>query len=168
MATSTGKTIGLVLLVLVIVFLSLRMTPLLLAPLGMFTGAAHIIKMPGIEAININPWFPRTWGLSFISFVLFLVWIAVVIWVYRDAERRDMNGVLWALLVFLGNLIGLLIYLIVRSDPGKAPPKEAASQPFAYCPYCGAAMHSVCPGCGKPMEEDWKACPHCGHKLKDD
>jgi len=178
MATSTGKTIGLILLVLVIVFLSLRMTPLILAPLGLFTGAAHIIKMPGIETININPWFPRTWGLSFISFVLFLVWIAVVIWVYRDAERRGMNGVLWALLVFLGNLIGLLIYLIVRSDPGKAPPKETASQPcpkcqkpvspgFAYCPYCGAAMHSVCPGCGKPVEEDWKACPHCGHKLKD-
>jgi RNA polymerase subunit RPABC4/transcription elongation factor Spt4 len=179
MATSTGKTIGLILLVLVIVFLSLRMTPLLLAPLGMFTGAAHIIKMPGIEAITSNPFFSRFPGMSFISFVLFLVWIAVVIWVYRDAERRGMNGVLWALLVFLGNLLGLLIYLIIRSDPEKAPPKEGtAAQPcprcqkpvspgFAFCPYCGGAMHSICPGCSKPTEEDWKACPHCGHKLKD-
>ena len=180
MATSTGKTIGLILLVLVIVFLSLRMTPLILAPLGMFTGAAHMVKMPGLNAINIGPWSPSSVGMSFISFVLFLVWIAVVIWVYRDAESRGMNGVLWALLVFIGNLIGLLIYLIVRSDPGKAPPKEAvAAQPcsqcqkpvapgFAFCPYCGAAVHGVCPGCGKTTEEDWKACPHCGHKLKDE
>ncbi|MFA9454192.1 MAG: zinc ribbon domain-containing protein [Candidatus Aminicenantaceae bacterium] len=179
MATSTGKTVGLILLVLVIVFLSLRMTPLILAPLGLFTGAAHIVKMPGISAISNNPWFPRTSGLSFVSFVLFLVWIAVVIWVYRDAESRGMNGVLWALLVFIGNLIGLLIYLIVRSDPGKAPPKEAAaalpcpqcqkpvSPGFAFCPYCGGSMHSICPGCSKPTKEDWKACPHCGHKLKD-
>ncbi len=180
MATSTGKTVGLIILVLVIVFLSLRMTPLILAPLGMFTGAAHMVKMPGINAITTNPWFPRSVGLSFISFILFLVWIAVVIWVYRDAESRGMNGVLWALLVFIGNLIGLLIYLIVRSDPGKAPPPVAVTaQPcpqcqksvapgFAFCPYCGANVHSVCPGCGKTTEKEWKACPHCGHKLKEE
>jgi hypothetical protein len=181
MATSTGKTIGLILLVLVILFLSWRMTPLILAPLGLFPGAAQMIKMPGIEAINVNPFFHRGWGMSFLSLILFIIWIAVIVWVYRDAESRGMNGVLWALLVFIGNLIGLLIYLIVRSDPGKAPPGEAASPPpppcpqcrkpvspgFAYCPYCGTAMQGMCPGCGKPTEEDWKACPHCGHTLKD-
>jgi RNA polymerase subunit RPABC4/transcription elongation factor Spt4 len=176
MATSTGKTIGLILLVVIIIFLSLRLTPLILAPLGVITGPVHIFKMPGMESINIGPWFPQRWGRSFLSFIFFFIWIAVVIWVYKDAERRGMNGILWALLVFIGNLIGLIIYLIVRSDPSKIPPKEEASQPcskcqkpvapgFAYCPYCGAARHSVCPECGKASEEDWKACPHCGHNL---
>ena len=69
MATSTGKTVGLILLVLVIVFLSLRMTPLILAPLGVFTGAAHMVKMPGLDAIGNNPFFSRFPGMSFISFL---------------------------------------------------------------------------------------------------
>jgi endogenous inhibitor of DNA gyrase (YacG/DUF329 family) len=87
-----------------------------------------------------------------------------------------MSGILWALLVFIGNLIGLLIYLIVRAEPGKTPPKELISQGcptcqkpvetgFAFCPFCGAAMQDCCPECGKPTKKGWKACPHCGKQL---
>ncbi len=87
-----------------------------------------------------------------------------------------MNGVLWALLVFIGNLIGLLIYLIVRSDILPAPKQVLATVPcpkceksvasnFAFCPHCGAQIQTVCPECGKPIEKDWRACPHCGKKL---
>jgi len=87
-----------------------------------------------------------------------------------------MNGVLWALLVFIGNLVGLLIYLIVRSDstrtsraepPPQSCPKcqKTVSPGFAFCPHCGAAMQNVCPACGKKVEESWKACPYCGEIL---
>lgn len=112
--------------------------------------------------------------------MLFIIWIAVIVWVYRDAERRNMNGVLWALLVFIGNLIGLLIYLIVRTD---SPPvsleneRSEMTQPcpdcqkpvnvnFAFCPHCGAQLENICPKCGKQVETEWKVCPHCGEKLK--
>ncbi len=177
MATSTGKTIGLILLLIVLVVLSLRLTPLILAPLGVFTGVFHMGRIPQMSADRFGPWLPTLSGAPFLSIFLFFIWAAVIIWVYRDAERRGMSGILWALLVFVGNLIGLLIYLIVRAEPEKAPPKERPSlacpkcqkpvEPgFAFCPHCGAAMQGSCPECGKPAEKGWKACPHCGTQFE--
>jgi RNA polymerase subunit RPABC4/transcription elongation factor Spt4 len=131
-----------------------------------------------MDDLYIGPHIFRYSSFSFLSFVLLIIWIFVIVWVYRDAERRGMNGVLWALLVFIGNLIGLLIYLIVRSDslPSQttAPRMQACCScqksvgaDFAFCPHCGAQMEGVCPSCGKKVEEEWKVCPHCGDKLKD-
>ena len=113
-----------------------------------------------------------------IGVLWFVVAILIAVWVYRDAERRGMNGVLWALLVFIGNLIGLLIYLIVRSDTADKPKLVQETQPcpscqksvetdFTFCPHCGAKLQAVCPECGKPVESSWRNCPHCGQGLKD-
>ncbi|MBU4331130.1 MAG: zinc ribbon domain-containing protein, partial [Acidobacteria bacterium] len=112
------------------------------------------------------------------SFLLLILWIVVIAWVYRDAEKRGMNGVLWALLVFIGNIIGLLIFLIVRSDNRAAPPRTVETyicsnckkfiQPqFKFCPSCGETLDDVCPKCKKPIKTDWKVCPDCGEKLSD-
>jgi len=48
--------------------------------------------------------------------VLLAVWIALLVWVYRDASRRGMNGALWVVVVFFLHLIGLVIYLVVRGS----------------------------------------------------
>ncbi|MGQ9720739.1 MAG: PLDc N-terminal domain-containing protein [Candidatus Jordarchaeum sp.] len=40
--------------------------------------------------------------------------IVLGVWVYRDAEERGMEGVIWLLIVLLTGIIGLIIYLIVR------------------------------------------------------
>src|SRR6266511_1127575 len=48
--------------------------------------------------------------------------ILIAIWVYRDAESRGMSGVLWLIVILVAGLIGLLIYLIVRSDHPVRPP----------------------------------------------
>ena len=47
MATSSGKTIGLILVVLLILMLFVRVTPFLIAPLGLFSGIHHILGIPG-------------------------------------------------------------------------------------------------------------------------
>jgi len=48
--------------------------------------------------------------------LLCAVWIAIGVWVYCDAVARDMEDpVLWLILLLLSGLIGLVIYLIVRS-----------------------------------------------------
>lgn len=177
MATSTGKTAALILLVALILLLAWRLTPLIVAPFGIFSSVTNVLRVPGVHEIDFGPRFIRLTSLTLMSLLLLVIWIVVIVWVYRDAERRGMNGVLWALLVLIGNLIGLLIYLIVRSDiafasqsrqatktcPGCQKPVSAT---FAFCPHCGTRLQNVCPGCGKPIEETWKVCPHCGEKMK--
>lgn len=183
----SGKMSLIIILLLVMLFMAFVLTPLALAPFGVFTGLAHGMKGIAFDPLHFRPWFPivPAFGLAFLFLVL---WIAVIVWVYKDAERRGMNGLLWSLLVFFGHLIGLIVFLIVRQD-NAAPSGQGASassapisavalksacpncrQPvekgFAYCPHCGTALQPVCPSCGKAAAADWKACPHCGTALK--
>jgi signal transduction histidine kinase len=178
MATSAGKTIGLILLVLVILWLAARITPFIVAPFGIFSGAIESLDLPNIKIDRIGPSWFRYSFYSIFSLALLIIWILVIVWVYRDAERRGMNGILWALLVLIGNLIGLIIYLIVRSDivpAQRAAPalqtcpkcQKQVSTTYVFCPYCAARLHAVCPKCNKPTEENWKVCPHCGEKLSE-
>ncbi|EAD1479652.1 hypothetical protein R1P62_000186 [Listeria monocytogenes] len=55
----------------------------------------------------------------FFIFAMFLGLAAkalLAIWIYKDAEQRGMNAVLWCLLmVFINVIIILVIYLIVRN-----------------------------------------------------
>jgi RNA polymerase subunit RPABC4/transcription elongation factor Spt4 len=194
MSASQGKMTALVILFLLLLFFGFILTPLVLAPLGVLTGTSHGLRTVFVDGFHFRPWFPFFPAWSF-SLLFLIIWIAVIVWVYRDAERRGMSGLLWALLVFIGNLIGLLIYLIVRQDHPEAASGEtaavccderAASAPiaktapsltcpscqkpvekdFAFCPNCGARLQPVCPSCGRPVEVGWKVCPHCGLKLQ--
>ncbi len=64
-------------------------------------------------------WWPMmgTWGW-FWMFVWIAVFLVIGISVYRDAEKRGMNGLLWLILVILPmiGLLFLLIYLVVREE----------------------------------------------------
>jgi hypothetical protein len=176
MAESTGKTIALIILVVLIFFVVLRLTPLFLAPFGVFTNMFRVIRIPDMDF----DWWPHAFkwtSISIFSLAFLVLWIVVIVWVYRDAERRGMNGVLWALLVFIGSIIGLLIYLIVRSDVLPASQRNQATQvcpecnqeigrDYAFCPHCGKKLKGeVCPACGEPVEPNWKVCASCGKKL---
>jgi hypothetical protein len=108
--------------------------------------------------------------------IMFLIWGAVALWVYHDAERRNHSGLLWGLFVFIGNILGLIIYLIVRvssSDtstdlsaaakcPNCAKPIQAT---YVACPHCGVNLAKKCAHCGKHAELDWKVCPYCGRAM---
>ena len=41
-------------------------------------------------------------------------------WVYTDAKAREMNAILWAILVFLVLIIALPVYLIMRKPKVEA------------------------------------------------
>jgi len=67
--------------------------------------------------------------------------IALLVWVARDAKSRGMDSaVLWMLLVFFLNLIGLVIYLFSRPQGNLVP----------------------CPNCGNQRLQASVKCPHCG------
>ena len=46
--------------------------------------------------------------------IIYVIAIALAVWVYNDAKKRDMNAVEWLLIVLLTSFIGCIIYLIVR------------------------------------------------------
>ncbi|MGB7295783.1 MAG: zinc ribbon domain-containing protein [Candidatus Aminicenantales bacterium] len=177
MSAKSGKMSTLVVFVLLLLLMAFLLTPLVLAPLGVFTGMArglHHVTANGFDFLGFRPWFPFV-PLWSVSFVFLIVWIAVIIWVYKDAERRGMSGLLWALLVFIGNLIGLLIYLIVRQDhPLRAevgtanagPPAATTAGAVASTKVPAEVKTAVCPACQKTVEPGFVYCPHCGASLQ--
>ncbi|MBA3044913.1 MAG: hypothetical protein KKH41_00925 [Candidatus Thermoplasmatota archaeon] len=79
--------------------------------------------------------------------LFFLVWVYVCIWVYRDAEKRNSSGALWAILVFFFNIIPLIIWLVVRPP---IPPQYGHVAP-GYMPAPPPPVYQPCPQCGQPM-----------------
>ena len=80
-------------------------------------------------------------GLFLVPIVFLVISIVLLIWVARDAKARGMDSaVLWMLLVFFLNLIGLVIYIFSRPQGN-----------LVQCPNCGnmRLLASV-------------RCPHCG------
>jgi hypothetical protein len=185
--SSNGKSIALVIIIVILALFAFRAVFFLL-PFGVFPG---LHRMAGEVGPSISGWFHGFgWigrmALFFLPAAFIILWGAVLLWVYRDAQKRGMNGILWLLLVLIGNVIGLLIYAIVRSETPvrrpQAPPEPTACCPpttcpscgkpvgpgYAFCPYCGKSLKRTCPSCGKPVEEDWKVCPVCGADLRSD
>ncbi|NLZ30427.1 MAG: SHOCT domain-containing protein [Methanomicrobiales archaeon] len=60
------------------------------------------------------------WGMMLIWLPIFFV---IAFLVYRDANRRGMNGLLWFILVILPmvGFIFLILYLVIREQGGVRP-----------------------------------------------
>ena len=61
------------------------------------------------------------WGIPFSGYWTIIVWIILVIigsLVYKDAENRKMNGLLWFILIILPwiGIVFLIVYLIIREE----------------------------------------------------
>ena len=158
---ATVKLGGLALTIVIIAFGVLFMT-YIVSPIG-----------------AIGPGLIRKIVLSMGGPLLGILWILMIVWIYNDAEERGMNGALWALLVLVGNIIGLIVYLLIRNEAitsGVSAPatqvcpscKKTIKAEYTYCPYCSSKVNAVCPSCEKPVETGWKACPRCGHALKEE
>ncbi|MFH0776234.1 MAG: zinc ribbon domain-containing protein [Patescibacteria group bacterium] len=118
---------------------------------------------------------------------LFVVLVAIVIWVARDVVARSKSLVFQVfaiLLVITLNLPGLLIYLIVRPqktlvekyhetlehrvlvEGEETCPKCDRPLPlnFQFCPSCGEEARKQCKKCHKLVSKSWSVCPYCGTK----
>lgn len=95
------------------------------------------------------------------------LWIALVIWTYRDIRGRtddQLVQILATLLAALLNLPGVLVYLILRpqrtleEEYQRTLEEEALLQTLEEMP--------LCPGCERMVKDDWQVCPNCHTKLK--
>lgn len=101
--------------------------------------------------------------------LIFGIPILVAVYVYRDANKRGMNAILWMLIALLTpSLLGLIIYLLVRNNysdltcPNCNAPVEES---YVICPNCRTKLRPTCDVCSAPVQTTWKVCPHCGSEL---
>ncbi len=116
------------------------------SPMPTFTKSGPVYT-PMYTPTTENQTTPIIIGLTFIL-ILFIIWIYVVVWVARDANKRGTSGTLWGILTLFLGLIGLLIYLLVR-------PKGY----LVLCDYCGREKLETltrCPHCNKTTEPAFK------------
>ena len=103
--------------------------------------------------------------------VFLIVPILIGVYVYRDANRRGMNAVMWTLIALLApSMLGFIIYLLVRSSYSDLEcPKcgTTIKEEYVLCPKCGAKLRPFCPNCSAPVEPDWKVCPRCAASLEE-
>ena len=99
------------------------------------------------------------------------VFLFMLGYVYRDAKRRDMNPILWTLLVLILSpaymFIGLIIYLLVREPlPYNCPQcATTVNARFNFCPNCKYNLHPACPQCQREVSDNDKFCPFCATEL---
>lgn len=117
-----------------------------------------------------DPTFLRSFTLILVAFAgafLVAVWVALVVWTFRDIRDRHRDKLvhlLAAILVALLNLPGVLVYLILRpahtleEEYQQTLEEEALLQSIEEQP--------VCPGCERRVSEDWQVCPTCQTRLR--
>ena len=87
--------------------------------------------------------------------------IAFAIWIYKDANKRGKEGIIWAMILllvtiflsFIGLIIIVVIWLAIR------PPIGGGSKSVSY--------DRRCPNCGRPIPFDARICPYCANKFND-
>lgn len=123
--------------------------------------------------------------------VVLALWLAVVVWAWRDIRARSRSG--WAAFltvaaVLLLPVVGLVIYLLLRprrtlldaydraleqeallqqiEEKPVCPTCSRPTQPnWFLCPACHTHLRQPCPVCHSPLEMQWDICPYCGYLM---
>jgi uncharacterized membrane protein YhaH (DUF805 family) len=81
-------------------------------------------------------------GLAFVILAVFVINVAILVWVARDAKARGMTSPAgWLILIFFIGILGLIIYVLSRPS----------------------GRLERCPHCGNKRLQAMAKCPHCGN-----
>jgi hypothetical protein len=127
--------------------------------------------------------------LELIALYIAIIWLAVVAWTIRDITTRSNNFLvilLSFLLVLVGNVPGLVIYILVRPqqtiEDGRNKElfyasildKEISSckscgmlvrSDYKHCPNCAQDLRDECPNCSEQINPIWTYCVNCNYRL---
>lgn len=94
-----------------------------------------------------------------------VLWLALVFWTWRDANRRGAMGWFWGLAALVFPVAGWVIYLVVRPpefmDDARERDLEIRAKEVAL-----SRDFESCPACYKPVDKDFLICPYCMKKLR--
>jgi RNA polymerase subunit RPABC4/transcription elongation factor Spt4 len=105
--------------------------------------------------------------VGFGSVFLAALWLALIIWTWRDIRSRardPLAQVLATLVVAVLNLPGVLVYLILR--PAHTLEEEYQRTLEEEALLASIEDQTLCPGCERRVRDDWQVCPNCHTKLK--
>jgi hypothetical protein len=97
-----------------------------------------------------------------------LIWVASVLWVYRDirSRTRDMVSQLTATAIAVAlPILGLPLYLVLRPKHTLQESYERQLEQEAML----SELHAVsaCPQCRRPVQDDFMVCAHCRTQLRE-
>jgi RNA polymerase subunit RPABC4/transcription elongation factor Spt4 len=125
-----------------------------------------------------------------------LLWLSIIVWVYRDIRDRTRDLGLQVVAVFVVmmffpgfNIPGLALYLMLRpresleeayarsleeeallreiGDEGVCPScRRFVERGWKVCPFCQTQLKDVCRQCGQLLSFNWVACPFCGEQRR--
>lgn len=124
-----------------------------------------------------------------------LLWLAVIIWVTKDALQRSSSVLFQAFAILLNILIpflGVLLYMIIRPaktrmetyyeelernmlEGGEVTDTSVCEKcltpvdkEYSFCPNCAQSLKKSCAGCKHSFPNLWNICPFCGKEYKDE
>jgi hypothetical protein len=116
-----------------------------------------------LDPVLENPTFIL--GQQLCGLFLFVFWLALVFWTWRDATKRGAMAWFWSLVVLIFNIAGWAIYMVVRPpeyvDDVRERQLEIKSREAALSRDSGR-----CPSCFRPVEPDYLVCPNCMRTLR--
>jgi len=120
--------------------------------------------------------------------LVLVFWIAIAVWVYKDARRRIEDPWLVVMATLIGLIppfIGALVYLLLRPPEYLEEARERELEiramedrlatrnlhcpvcraqveaNFLVCPVCTTKLKQACVNCKQPLEALWQICPYC-------
>jgi hypothetical protein len=131
-----------------------------------YANAAHIFSSPHDRHLFVL-------GILFVCTGMAMLFLAAIVgvwfFIYHDAAQRGMNQWLWTFIaIFTPNLLGIVIYLILRKPVlTECPGCQARLEPqLLFCPQCGRQFKQKCSACGALVEQGHQFCGSCGANLK--
>ena len=132
-----------------------------------------------------SPWFRA--GVRLLLLLVVVLWLALVLWVYKDARRRMEDPILIGVAVaaaIVFPFVGPVVYLVLRppeyladvrereleirvmerrfGGADRCPHCKGPVEPdFVVCPACAGRLRAGCGGCGRPLDPTWRVCPYC-------
>jgi len=108
-----------------------------------------------------------TIGLIYSGILFAALWLAMIVWTYRDMRARSRDNLAQigvALMVGLLTFPGWFVYLLIR-------PRETLAEAYERSLEEEALLQEIeekptCPGCGQRVKHDWQACAYCHTRLK--
>lgn len=112
-------------------------------------------------------------GLGVIALIMLVpigLMIAVGVVVYKDAKAHHLSAGLWTTVAIIApNFIGVIIYLVVRSNQEKlytcSNCNTEVKEDYNICPSCKSVFEKICHVCKHAIKNDVAYCPYCGTEV---